>query len=652
MSQVVQKNQKAQSPKSRQDIGENRLLILSNGKFGFLGKNACKALGTTQAKTKNTLAKDLLCFASEDDAIVSSPFNLKEGVDTWVQSIRSGAHTLLNKKGEEVTFQFDQITSGSSIFVVASYAGDGSVEDGAPLQDWIEQTLVSTKPTPKKSIQDNAAPKTAKKAMQGDTEADIFLNLSNDLMLTCDFEGGLKTVNAQFTEMLGYSQDQLEKLTFVNIVHPEDRAQVRPMIRDSVETQGEQVIDFETRCVSRKGKTYPIEWRLKVEKDAIYMVGKDVSTTRKHEESLSRQESRLSEAQAIGHMGHWTWHMDSHEIEWSDEIYRIFGLDQESFEPSMDALTKYVVRRDIGRTMQAFQRAMIEKRDYEMEFAIKRPSGEERFIKCQGRCKLDEDREVKYLFGIMQDVTAQIEHEHELRTAKESVERAYSAKSQFLANMSHELRTPLNAIIGFSEMMQRQLLGPIGTEKYLDYIKGIRESGEHLLDLISDILDMSKIEAGKYELVTEQVNVSKVIQLSVHMMEGRALDNAIKLKTKLESDDITITADRRAIMQVLLNLLSNAVKFTKEKGEVSVSCKKTKAGIEIIVKDNGIGIPAMKLNSITNPFEQVSCQYTRDHEGSGLGLAITKELIELHGGQMSIESKVDVGTSVKITLPA
>ncbi|MGB1077658.1 MAG: sensor histidine kinase, partial [Bdellovibrionales bacterium] len=210
----------------------------------------------------------------------------------------------------------------------------------------------------------------------------------------------------------------------------------------------------------------------------------------------------------------------------------------------------------------------------------------------------------------------------------------------------------LNAIIGFSEMMQRQLLGPIGTEKYLDYIKGIRESGEHLLDLISDILDMSKIEAGKYELVTEQVNISKVIQLSVHMMEGRALDNTIKLETILESEDITITADRRAIMQVLLNLLSNAVKFTKENGAVSVSCKKVSKGVEIVVKDNGIGIPAMKLNSITNPFEQVSNQYTRDHDGSGLGLAITKELVELHGGQMSIESKVDVGTSVKITLPA
>ncbi|MGB1077185.1 MAG: PAS domain-containing protein, partial [Bdellovibrionales bacterium] len=452
MPQVVQKKQRIQSPKTKQDVGENRLLILPNGKIGFLGKKACKALGTTQTKVKTISARDLLCFASEEDAIVSSPFNLKEGVDIWVQSIRSGAHTLLNKKGEEVTFQFDQITSGGSLFVVASYAGEGSASEGAPLQDWIEQTLVPAKPAQKKTIQDNVSKKEVKEVVQNDTQTQIFLNLSNDVMVTCALDGSLKTVNTQFTQMLGYSQDQLEKLTFVNILHPEDRAQVRPMIRDSEEMQG-QVVDFEARCVSRKGKTYPIEWRLKVEGDEIYMVGKDISTTREHEESLSRQESRLSEAQAIGHMGHWTWHMDSHEIEWSDEIYRIFGLDQEDFEPSIETLTRYLARRDLGRTMQAFQRAMIEKRDYEMEFAIKRPSGEERFIKCQGRCKLDEDREVKYLFGIMQDVTEQIEHEQELRAAKESVERAYSAKSQFLANMSHELRTPLNAIIGYSELL-------------------------------------------------------------------------------------------------------------------------------------------------------------------------------------------------------
>ncbi|MCD8562915.1 MAG: HAMP domain-containing histidine kinase [Alphaproteobacteria bacterium] len=219
--------------------------------------------------------------------------------------------------------------------------------------------------------------------------------------------------------------------------------------------------------------------------------------------------------------------------------------------------------------------------------------------------------------------------------------------------MSHELRTPLNAIIGFSEMIERQLLGPIGTEKYLDYIAGIRESGEHLLDLISDILDMSKIEAGKYELSPEDVNVSKTLKLAVHMMQGRAHESGVKILTdKLPAEDgPIIQADRRAFMQVILNLLSNAVKFTNDGGSVWLEMEERPDNIQIKVADTGIGIPANKLNTITRPFEQASNSYARSHEGSGLGLAITKELVELHGGHLSIESTVGVGTSVTVKFP-
>jgi two-component system cell cycle sensor histidine kinase PleC len=217
--------------------------------------------------------------------------------------------------------------------------------------------------------------------------------------------------------------------------------------------------------------------------------------------------------------------------------------------------------------------------------------------------------------------------------------------------MSHELRTPLNAIIGFSDMIQRQLLGPIGTEKYIDYIAGIRESGEHLLDLISDILDMSKIEAGKYELDLEEVNVEKIIRLAVHMMEGRALDAQVKVSINITDTDLNIVADRRALMQIMLNLLSNAIKFTEPKGAVSIECIERDNYLSIKVHDTGIGIPANKLKTITHPFEQAASHYTRRHEGTGLGLAITKDLIELHGGSLHIDSTVGVGTTVTIRLP-
>lgn len=260
-----------------------------------------------------------------------------------------------------------------------------------------------------------------------------------------------------------------------------------------------------------------------------------------------------------------------------------------------------------------------------------------------------------HLYIVGEDTTERRLHEQDLKSAKDAAESAYASKTRFLANMSHELRTPLNAIIGFSEMMQRQLLGPVGNERYLDYIGGIRESGEHLLDLINDILDMSKIEVGKYELEREEFNIGKSIRLAVHMMEGRALDAGVRLISDDISDDIRINADRRAVMQVLLNLMSNAIKFTEDGGQVELSCIQEGVdddkNIKIIVKDTGIGIPEDRIEHITQPFEQVDCELTRQHEGSGLGLAITQDLIDLHEGILSIESTFGVGTCVTVTLP-
>jgi len=251
----------------------------------------------------------------------------------------------------------------------------------------------------------------------------------------------------------------------------------------------------------------------------------------------------------------------------------------------------------------------------------------------------------------MQDVTAQTEHEMALRDAKESAEQAYAAKSRFLANMSHELRTPLNAIIGFSDMIERQMLGPLGSEKYVDYATSIKDSGEHLLDLITDILDMSKIEAGKYDLDLEKIQLGKVITTAVRMIESRAVDGVLTLDNKIDTDEPVIVADRRAVMQILLNILSNAVKFTEPGGTISVSCDSFENHVNIKISDTGIGIPANKVNAVMRPFEQVLTAFTRNHEGSGLGLAITKELAELHGGMLNIESTVGQGTIVSLRLP-
>lgn len=479
-----------------------------------------------------------------------------------------------------------------------------------------------------------------------------FLELSFDACSVTNLDGIFETINENFTTMFGYGADLIGQIKLIDLIHPDHKSTFingLQSLRQNEDIGGH--ISLDIPCIDASGSAKWIEWNIKKIDDRIYTTSRDLTPLKSYKDSLKRQQMKLSEAEAIGHIGQWEWVVGSEQIGFSDELYNIFGLQKKSFKPTLDSINNMIHKNDAGRMMQVFQRAIIEQNNYDMEFKITRPDGEIRFIHCEGRCETDKDDDVIALYGIMQDVTETTKREMDLRQAKDNVERAYAAKTQFLANMSHELRTPLNAIIGFSEMIERQLLGPIGTEKYLEYISGIRESGEHLLDLISDILDMSKIEAGKYELALEKFNIAKVIRMAVHMMEGRALNSNIKMNIHCDSEDTQIVADRRAVMQMVLNLLSNAVKFSRKAGQVDIYLNKGDSDIEIIVKDTGIGIPANKLANITMPFEQAECHYAREYEGTGLGLSITKELAEIHGGSLDIQSELDVGTSVTIKLP-
>ncbi len=233
---------------------------------------------------------------------------------------------------------------------------------------------------------------------------------------------------------------------------------------------------------------------------------------------------------------------------------------------------------------------------------------------------------------------------------KTKAEDANRAKSEFLANMSHELRTPLNAIIGFSELMESGLFGPLGSDKYNEYCRDIRDSGRYLLDVINDILDMSRIEAGRVQLNLQPVALDEVIADAIRVMSVRADEKHLTISA--DSDEaVTIEADKRALKQIALNLLSNAIKFTPEKGRVTVRTRHSARAALLVIEDSGIGIPRSALAKIGKPFEQVESQFTKTHKGSGLGLAIAKSLVELHGGTMRIRSSEGVGTTVVIRLP-
>ena len=229
-------------------------------------------------------------------------------------------------------------------------------------------------------------------------------------------------------------------------------------------------------------------------------------------------------------------------------------------------------------------------------------------------------------------------------------EEANQSKSEFLANMSHELRTPLNAINGFSDIMQKEMFGPVGDPRYKEYVNDILFSGQHLLSLINDILDMSKIEAGKMTLNTEPMIMSDMVTQVIRIIRGRADENRLKL---VYDGFVTpeIEADPRAVKQILLNLATNAIKFTPEGGMVRIAVEAKSAGLIVHVSDTGIGISEEDIARLAQPFEQIDSQHSRQHEGTGLGLALSKSLVELHGGNFTIRSVVGEGTTVTFTLP-
>ncbi len=233
---------------------------------------------------------------------------------------------------------------------------------------------------------------------------------------------------------------------------------------------------------------------------------------------------------------------------------------------------------------------------------------------------------------------------------KTRAEEANQTKSKFLANMSHELRTPLNAIIGFSEIMGSGMFGALGSEKYQEYCHDILTSGHYLLEVINDILDMSKIEAGRMKLDLESLDLSRTLAESLRVVSGRAHDKNLTVDTDIEAG-ISVTADRRATKQIIVNLLSNAVKFTPEGGKVIVRSRLSKDRIKLIIADTGIGIPQQSLARLGRPFEQVESQLTKTYHGSGLGLAIARSLTHLHGGSMRLRSKLGQGTVVCVSLP-
>ena len=256
------------------------------------------------------------------------------------------------------------------------------------------------------------------------------------------------------------------------------------------------------------------------------------------------------------------------------------------------------------------------------------------------------------VLSVYSDITETRASEQQIVQARSQAELANHSKSEFLANMSHELRTPLNAIIGFSEIISNELFGPMANDKYLEYMKDILTSSRHLLSIINDVLDMSKIEAGKLELSKELVGMQCVVADVLRMMQERALSRRIELVSQVVAAEVVIWADERAIKQIFLNLLSNAIKFSQEGGTIVIRLTAEPGGLAVLeVEDHGIGMTEDEQERALQPFGQAKPATTRNYGGTGLGLPITKGLVEAHGGTLTIDSRAGAGTTVRIVLP-
>jgi cell cycle sensor histidine kinase DivJ len=291
------------------------------------------------------------------------------------------------------------------------------------------------------------------------------------------------------------------------------------------------------------------------------------------------------------------------------------------------------------------------------EFRLRRVTGSddrggEHYVWVEMHCRpLNGAGGPQAVVAVTHDISARRAQETELRIAREAAERADRAKSRFLAHMSHELRTPLNAIIGFSEILETQVIPNLDVARQREYANLIHASGQHLLDVVNGILDMSKIESGTFEIQLETVDIAPIVRSCCQMMRTQAEERGITLGCSDLLGLPEIAADRRAIKQMLLNLLSNAIKFTGRGGSVKVAVSAGKGLARIAVADTGIGISADDLPKLGTPFVQADQSYERRYEGTGLGLSMVKGLAALHGGGLEIESRLGEGTTATLTLP-
>ncbi|MDF2368341.1 PAS domain-containing sensor histidine kinase [Sneathiella sp.] len=378
----------------------------------------------------------------------------------------------------------------------------------------------------------------------------------------------------------------------------------------------------------------------------------DITDIRVREQTLKENRAKLEEAQAIAHIGSWMHSIDAGKHEWSDEVFRILGYKPGEIEQRYSNFVSRVHKNDLARLRSVFETATENIEPFEAEFRVVHDEGRIIYVRLIGRANISENGTLIGASGTLQDITTQHMFERELIQAKLEAEEGTRSKSLFLANMSHELRTPLNAVIGFSEVLAKEIFGPIENDRYREYADNIQSSGRHLLSLIDDILEYSRLEADSIELQEAEFNLLKVVESTKTMLAAKANEKSISFSMS-DRLDIQIRADERKLKQVFINLVNNAIKFTPEKGHIELDLSADSDNfISLYIIDNGYGISEEEIKNVMRPFGRTHYSISKSIEGTGLGLPLAKSIVELHGGMLEISSNTEKpGTVIEIRLP-
>ncbi len=384
---------------------------------------------------------------------------------------------------------------------------------------------------------------------------------------------------------------------------------------------------------------------------SIVTISTDITRLKKAEALLKESQQRFRDFADVAADWYWEQDSDYRFIDISNDNQNVLGTDTDSVigKCRWDIQPIEVCERDM-----AAHRKTVEAHQPFSDFRFARYGADNKllYMSVSGKPTYNDDGEFTGYRGAGRNITEIVEAQRLITEERDRAEKANRSKSHFLANMSHELRTPLNSIIGYSQMIKGEFLGPINVPKYLEYAEDIYMSGQHLLMVISDILDISKVEAGEVNIEESDVHIAEVVESALMIVEliGKTKDQQIR--THVAVNFPCLRVDVRLIRQILINLLSNAIKFTPHGGVIEISAHdKAPEGIEISVKDSGIGIAAEDYETAFEPFGQIRSSPEHTHEGTGLGLAISKQLMELHGGDIRIESALGKGTTISLAFP-